>query len=315
MANAPLTQEQKQEALEALALHGSKTLAALALGLSRTTYSHRLQEAQRSAPSGPLRLPEHPARLHLNIESGCVIVFNDAHYYPGRPSTAHRAMIECIKEFRPRGIVANGDIFDGASISRHPRIGWDSKPSVKGEIDAVTERLGEIEDACGDYAWKVWTLGNHDTRLESFLSANAGQFQGVKGFTLKDQFPNWDYAWRLDINPGEDSMTIVKHRWKNGVHAVHGNARDAGCHMVTGHLHAQNVARWTDARGTRYGVDPGCLADVRGEHATDYLEDGLTQWRSGFALLTYRNGRLLTPELVSVVSEGVVEFRGKEWRV
>lgn len=315
MATAPLTEEQKQDALGALALHGSKTLAALALGLSRTTYLHRLQEAQRTASSTPTRITDHPSRLHINIESGCVIVFNDAHYYPGMPSTAHRAMIECIREFRPRGIVANGDIFDGASISRHPRIGWDNKPSVKDEIDAVTERLAEIEAAAKGYAWKVWTLGNHDARFETFLAANAGPYQGVEGFTLKHHFPNWKPAWRLDINPGEESMTIVKHRWKGGVHAVHGNARDAGCNMVTGHLHAQNVARWTDARGTRYGVDPGCLADVRGEHATDYLEDGLTQWRSGFAILTYRGGRLLTPEVVSVVSEGLVEFRGKEWRV
>lgn len=315
MATAPLTDEQKQEALNALALHGSKTAAAHALGLSRTTFQHRVAEAQRTQPTTPTRLPDHAARLHIGIESGSVIIFNDAHYYPGDASTAHRAMLEAIKEFRPRGVVANGDIFDGASISRHPRIGWDNKPSVKEEIDAVTQRLDEIETVCGNYAWKAWTLGNHDARFESFLAANAGQFQGVQGFALKEHFQSWQMAWRLDINPGTESMTIVKHRWKGGVHAPHNNARDAGCHIVTGHLHAQHVARWTDARGTRYGVDPGCLADVRGEHATDYLEDGLTQWRSGFAILTFRHGRLLTPEVVSVVAPGVVEFRGKEWRV
>lgn len=315
MANAPLTDQQKQEALNALALHGNQTAAAQALGMSRTTFQHRVAEAQRTQPNTPTRLPDHAARLHIGIESGCVIVFNDAHYYPGEASTAHRAMIEAIREFRPRGVVANGDIFDGAGISRHPRIGWDRKPSVKEELDVVTQRLGEIEAACAGYAWKVWTLGNHDARFESFLAANAGPYQGVAGFALKEHFPAWQMAWRLDINPGLESMTIVKHRWKGGCHAVHTNARDAGCNMVTGHLHAQSVARWTDARGTRYGVDPGCLAEVRGEHATDYLEDGLTQWRSGFAILTFRHGRLLTPEVVSVVAPGVVEFRGKEWRV
>lgn len=315
MPKHSLTEQQRLEALEAVALHGTQTAAALALNLNLKTFASRYREALRNPPARPARISSYSARLHVQIESGAVVVFGDAHYYPGERSTAHRAMLEFVREFRPRGIVANGDIFDGASISRHARIGWDRKPTVKEELEAVDERLMEIEKAAAGYAWKVWTLGNHDARFETFLAANAPQYEGVTGFNLKDRFPAWLPAWRADINPGVESHTIVKHRWKGGIHAPHNNARDAGVSIVTGHMHAQHVARWTDARGTRFGVDAGCLADTQGEHAVDYLEDGLTQWRSGFAVLTFRAGRLLTPELVRVVAPGLVEFRGKEYGV
>src|SRR5574340_57626 len=151
-------------------------------------------------------------------------------------------------------------------------------------------------------------------RLATHLSGNAPQYEGVPGFALKDHFPTWQHAMRLDLNPGEDSHTIVKHRWKGGVHSAHNNSKDSGVNFVTGHLHALKVTPWNNARGTYFGVDTGTLADTNGPHA-GYLEDGVTQWRSGFAILTFRHGRLLTPEVVRVIAEGVVEFRGREYVV
>ena len=68
----------------------------------------------------------------------------------------------------------------------------------------------------------------------------------------------------------------------------------------------------TDARGTRYGVDTGTLTELPSEQTVGYLEDGITDWRAGFAVLTYKDGRLLWPDVCHVVAPGVVEFRGTE---
>jgi hypothetical protein len=263
----------------------------------------------------PVRVMQHHARITAQIESGCVLIFSDAHYLPGDVSTAHKALLQCIKEFRPRGIINNGDAFDGGSISRFPRIGWDEVPTVKQELDAVTERLAEIEVASKRYAWLIWTLGNHDARFETYLAGHSPQYQGVHGFSLKDHFPLWKPAWRTDINPGEDSHTIVKHRWKGGIHATRNNVVNAGVNIVTSHLHCPKVAPVTNARGTFYGVDTGCLADPNSSAFVNYTEDNIKDWRSGFAMLTFKNGRLLTPELIHIVQEGIVEFRGKEYTV
>ena len=80
---------------------------------------------------------------------------------------------------------------------------------------------------------------------------------------------------------------------------------------MTGHLHSLKVTPLSDYNGTRFGVDTGTLADPYGPQFTDYTEDNPTDWRSGFVVLTFRDSRLLWPEVVHVVAEGLAEFRGE----
>lgn len=244
-------------------------------------------------------------KIAARIDNGTVIVFSDAHYHPKIISTAHRALLKLIRDLKPRMVICNGDAFDGGTISRWPRIGWDKKPSVPDELRAVQERLTEIEDAAGR-AQLCWPLGNHDARFETFLAAAAPQYEGVKGFSLKDHFPTWSPCWGVWINDD----VVVKHRWRGGIHATRNNTLNGGVTMVTGHLHSLKVTPLSDYKGTRYGVDTGTLADPDGPQFSDYLEMSPTDWRSGFAVLTFHKGRLLWPELVHVLEEGVAEFRG-----
>jgi hypothetical protein len=264
---------------------------------------------------GPLlKTPDNPARKMLGIENGTVIVFSDAHFWPGIHTTAFKGLIWAIKEFQPKAIIANGDVFDGASISRYPRIGWDSTPSVIQELKACEIALGEIEDTAKKARHNsqlIWTLGNHDARFENRLAANAPQYEFVKGFTLKDHFPTWHPCW--SCWPAEN--VAVKHRWKGGVHATHNNAVNAGVSIVTGHLHSLKVTPFSDYNGNRFGVDTGTLAEPNGPQFENYLEDSPTNWRSGFSVLTFHNSRLMWPELVHKWGEGQVEFRGKVYDV
>lgn len=250
----------------------------------------------------------HDGRIRLHVDDGMVIVFSDAHYYPDLISTSHRALLKFIKQFKPEVVVCNGDAFDGGSISRYPRIGWDNKPTVKQEIEAVKERLDEIEQASKGKL--IWTLGNHDARYETYLAANSPQFEGIKGFTLKDHFPRWSPAWSLWIESSNDIPTVIKHCYKGGIHAAHNNAVNSGTHIVTGHLHSLKVTPFSDYQGTRWGVDTGTLADPYGVQFLDYSQDNPKNHRQGFAVLTYKNGRLLPPELVQVWDEDSVTFRG-----
>lgn len=248
---------------------------------------------------------EHSARRHFECQDGVVLIFSDAHFWPGVRTTAFKALLMFIRELKPKAIVNNGDAFDGASISRYPRIGWDSKPSVIEELKACRERLGEIEDAANG-AKLYWPLGNHDARFENRLAQNVGEYEGVKGFSLKDHFTSWAPCWSVWIN-GE---VVVKHRLKGGIHATRNNTLNAGKTTFTGHLHQLKVTPLDDYNGTRWGVDTGTLADPSGPQFTDYLEDGHTDWRSGFAVATFHQGKLLWPEVCRVLEFGKVDFRG-----
>lgn len=302
--------------------HKSVENIAKITGVTARSVSRRRRalEARYGITLGSKDLPaitvRHDAKIDFEIDNGVVLVFSDAHYFPGIITTAHKGLLHFIDKLKPKLIVCNGDAFDGATISRYPRIGWDKKPSVKHELDAVDERLGEVVKAAR--ALKkgcklVWPLGNHDSRFETFLAANAGNYEGVHGFHLKDHFPDWLPCWAVEIN----GHTVIKHRYKGGIHATHNNTVTSGKNIVTGHLHSLKVTPWTDYNGTRWGVDTGTLADADpySEQFVDYLEGNPVNWRSGFAVLTFRDGRLLMPELVQVFDENSVEFRGEVFKV
>jgi metallophosphoesterase superfamily enzyme len=248
----------------------------------------------------------HAARISLSIPNGTVIVFSDAHFWNTEPTTAFRALIKFIQDLKPAAVICNGDAFDGAAISRHPHIGFlEKKPSVMQELTACKEMLTRIEDVAKG-ATLTWPLGNHDLRFESYLAARTPEFAGIDGFHLKDHFPRWAPCWATWIN----DLTVVKHRYKGGIHATHNNTVNSGTNIVTGHLHSLKVTPFSDYTGTRYGVDTGTLADVHGDQFVHYLETNPTNWRSGFAVLSFWNGKLLLPELVEVIEEGRVCFRG-----
>ena len=297
-------------------LNDTKSPTAVARHLNVTSRSvqarmNRLEERgwhfQLSDKRSHRQVPDaNPARLHKAIKDGIVLIGSDAHYFPGDPTVAHTAFVKLIKELKPCTVVMNGDVFDGATISRWPRIGWDNKPTVKQELDICTERLNEVYDAAPKAA-HIWPMGNHDARFETYLAANAPEYEGVKGFHLKDNFPEWKPCWSFFIN----ECTVIKHRFKGGIHAAHNNTLWGGRTMVTGHLHSLKVMPFTDYNGTRYGVDSGTLAEPNGEHVVDYSEDNPKNHRSGFVVLTYHKGQLLPPEVCEVRDDLGAVFRGR----
>lgn len=251
-----------------------------------------------------------PARQHFKIKDGNAVIFSDAHFWPGIRSTAFKGLLRVIRDTKPTIVVCNGDAFDGAGISRHPRIGWDSTPSVIDELKVCKERLAEVvavARAANPSVKFYWPMGNHDGRFECKLAAMVPEFEHIKGFSLKDHFPEWVPCWSLWIN-----NTVIKHRLNNGLHSTHLNTVKAGMTIVTGHLHSLKVTPFSDYRGTRWGVDTGTLADPNGPQFVNYTEDtGDLNHRSGFAVLTFHKGELLWPELVYARKKNQIEFRGQ----
>lgn len=261
----------------------------------------RMRRAQQRYPIAP---PEKD-RLPLTIEDGVVLVGSDCHYWDGTPSTAHRAFVKMIKSLKPDAVILNGDVIDGARISRHASIGWERRPRLIDELNIAKERLDEIQAAGGDR--HIWTLGNHCLRFETRLAAVAAEYQFIEGMHLKDHFPGWTPCWSVHIN----GNTVVKHRFRGGDNATLTNTIRSGMSIVTGHLHSLRVTPFSDYNGTRFGVDSGTLAEPYGPQFIDYTEDNPVSWRSGFIVLTYRDGRLMWPEVVHVIGDGIVEFRGE----
>lgn len=298
------------EFIETFNAHGVAKTAKI-LGVSERSVNRRrktLVRAFQIRPAyceAPIKVYAH--RAAIDIENGCVLVGSDFHIWPGAESTALRAFKKLCRELKPRAVILNGDILDFPQISRHPPIGWESTPSPVQEIEAAQDHLSDIVKVSPRGCKRVWTRGNHCIRFDTRLATIAKEYRGLGGSSLSDYFPLWEMVWACWIN----GDVVCKHRWKNGVHANYNNTVYSGKTMVTGHLHSQKITPFTDYGGTRYGVDSGCVAETDHVAFTNYTEDNPLNWRSGFCVLSFRDGILMYPELVSVWSENEVQFRGE----
>jgi len=249
----------------------------------------------------------------ISLQNGVVFVASDAHYWPDDVSAAHRAFVKLSKKLGPDIVVMNGDELDGAAISRHGRIGFEQRPTMAQEIKALQERMQEIKRA-NPGAHLLGTYGNHTMRFDTYLSAHASALEGVHGMKYDDLVEAWKYAWAWMVN----GHTLIKHRIKGGIHATWNNTAEAQVSTVTGHLHNLRVTPRSTMGptngGNLYGVDTGMLADPWGPQFA-YVEQGPRNWRAGFAVLTFREGVLMPPELVQVIEENAVFFRGNRIEV
>jgi hypothetical protein len=302
---------------------GSAQEVANACGLNIRGVHHRRRKLEKKngiilagiSPNSPdfqVTYPDNGVRTNVKIKDGVVMVASDCHYWPGVISTAHKAFVMLVKKLSPKIVCLNGDVFDGASISRFPAADWQALPTVKQELEACQERVNEIEEVSKN-AKLLWAWGNHDLRFNSKLATQVGDgFKGMVGFNLKDYFPRWKFQTSIMVN----DHTMIKHRWHNGIHAVYNNILKAGTSVTTGHLHSLKVTPFSDYTGTRYGTDTGTLAPIYGD-GFSYMEDSPRNWRSGFAVMTFYNGKLMPPELCEVIDEdrGLVYFRGEVFKV
>ncbi len=298
--------------------------AARRLGISKRQMQIRRRTAEKRLGESVISpiLPGDPGRrskfiekgrIRLDIPNGVIVSASDCHYWPDFIPLMHRALMKMLPDLRPDVFVLNGDVCDFARLSRFPDVEWSKKPSPKQELEVCQERVHEIVMKLKRGCRKIWTCGNHDSRWQRYIIERVPELEEVHGTSLKDWFPEWETAWDVQVNnsahhPG-DRVTL-QHRYKGGVHHSYNDALHSGRSMVTGDKHAAQVTNFSDLNGTRYGVDNGCIADTR-HVAFAYGENQPRNWRESFAVLTFKDGRLMPPELVLRWSDNEVTFRGQ----
>lgn len=256
----------------------------------------------------------YPKQINADIDTGVVVVGSDAHLWPGTRTTAAKALMLVTAELSQhvKMLVANGDWLDGARTNRHDPHGWNHRPSVKEEVQCVTDTLHDWSVAAKiarSKALRIYTIGNHELNYERYLVTKAKDFEGMPGMRLADNFPDWEFCWSTFVNRKTARPVMIKHRHAGGVHAGYNNTMKGGVTMVTGHTHILESKPWGDYRGRRWGVQTGTLAQHDGPQF-EYAENGPSPACSGFAVLTFKDGLLLPPELCEVI-EGRAYFRGQ----
>ena len=228
--------------------------------------------------------------------SGTVIVCSDVHLWPDHHPFAWYCLLEAVKLFRPVEVWINGDLLDLPSASRHPRRGWEERPTIKEEVDWAQREMKALTKACDKIkAKKRLTRGNHDDRFENYLVKNAQAVEGLPGTTLEDLYEVFD-GWLLYESLVVNDILMVKHALWTGIHAGYNNVLKSGLSTVTGHTHRLLARPWGDYRGVRFGIETGFLGEIQGPQFR-YVQGSPVDWHPGFCVL-HLEGDHISPEFV-----------------
>jgi hypothetical protein len=314
MATAPLSREIAEETHKQFVTASYNIAsAARAVGVARQTLQGRIEASKRLYPDLNFNKPQaidqktkreqwlYPAQLSFDIRGGSVLIGGDAHIWPDVDTVTMKAFIQVARQIKPTAIILNGDIIDGARVSRHGNKLGSYAPKVSDEIDSAKAWMAKLP-RCNH---RIFTIGNHDERVDNYLANHASELDEYTG-RLSDRFPMWEFCYAATIN----DRVEVRHRFRSGIHAAYNNALNSGVTMVSNHTHAQNVTAVRNRLGTHWGVETGMLGDPN-HKSFQYGEGAPSRAHCGFAVLTFdESGILLPPELCQMI-DGRPVFRGK----
>jgi len=306
MAPPKLSKEVAAEAVKVFFKNNHNHAAgAREMKLPRSTFQARIEFAKNFYPelfiefnNAPPQSWTYPQCHEIELDNCQILIGSDAHIWPHNETIMMKAFAIASKQFKPQIIVLNGDILDGARVSRHGSILGQNAPKLTKEIEAATAWIDTLYRA----KHRIWTMGNHDQRVDNYLANNAPELDDYAG-RLSDRFSDWTFCWATHINTVE-----IRHRFRSGIHAGWNSALHSGISVVTGHTHQLQITAVRNRNGSHWGVECGMLGDPM-HKAFEYAEGTASRAQPGFVLITFRDGIMMPPELCELV-DGRPVFRG-----
>lgn len=207
-----------------------------------------------------------------------------------------------------------GDFFDFLSVSR-----WVSgTPDEDGrklqhEIDVAEVVMTDLGKA---YAGpKTRIKGNHDDRLDKYLSTKARGLQGLRALGYDSLTLAREYGWETKPEPYKIAPnTVAVHglsvrKWSG--YTAHAHLERLPGNVIHGHTHRAGIVWRTLGRASRWGMEVGCLMD---RAKADYLQCGAADWQMAIGLV-YQDGKETWPVVAEVrQSDRSLMVEGRRYR-
>jgi hypothetical protein len=206
---------------------------------------------------------------------------------------ACNATLKAVEVFQPTVISILGDFLDLEGPSAYP-----SKPTtshglrLQADIDRANQWLDMIQQAAGG-ARIVFTMGNHELRLEKTLMAKNPEFYGLRCLTIPEllkfdqrKFDWCDYDSCVELIPG----VIATHGKMISKHSAWSAQKESdrwGLSGVSGHVHRLGVYYQTSYDYRRFWVEAGFLGSMSVPGAAD-----TSNWQQGFATVVVEDGNV-----------------------
>jgi len=222
-------------------------------------------------------------RLHEVTVSPVVtmrcLILSDIHI-PYHDQGALAVALSYARDYQPTHIVLNGDIIDAQEISSHPK----DKHNPITFQDEINEARQFLRVLRHDHrkAKIVYTMGNHEHRLERYLTAHAPELASVEALALDELLELQahgiefvDQRCKVQIGPFEVFHgSIIR---KDAGNSVRGHMTRRGGSVAMGHTHRMGIVAKTDRNGVHWGIENGHLSDPD----PDWTHD--PDWQQGFS--------------------------------
>lgn len=233
------------------------------------------------------RMPESQstARHELHITGAQrILIMSDMHV-PYHDNAAIKAALDYGKQQRVDTIYLNGDIGDFYAVSRHDK---DPTRSLKDEIREIRMMLKHIRGRFPK-ARIIYKVGNHEDRMERFLSKNAPVLLGISEFQIPDILKlselGIEYVPSLGLTFMGKLPVYHGHELPQGMSSPVNPARGIWMRtqdsMICGHWHRSSVH--TEKIGVHGKVKScwslGCLCNMTPDYAP------VNRWSHGFAIV------------------------------
>lgn len=229
-------------------------------------------------------------RLHTvqakSVSSSRCLILSDIHI-PYHDQAALAIALEFARDWKPTVIVLNGDILDAQEISSHPK----DKHNPITFQDEINEARQFLRVLRHDHkkARIYYTMGNHENRLERYLTQHAPELSSVTSLALDELLDLQalgiefiDQRCKLIVPPFEIFHgSIIR---KDAGNSVRGHMTRRGGSVAMGHTHRMGIVARTDRNGVHWGVENGHLSDPD----PDWTHD--PDWQQGFSCIEETDG-------------------------
>jgi hypothetical protein len=235
----------------------------------------------------------------------------DAHH-PFVKRSSWKLVLKVAKDFRPDILVTLGDFIDCWSVSN-----YDKSPArssqLQTEIDAANLALDELDNL--KVPRKEYLFGNHEARLEKYLSTRAPELFSMMKIEqlLKLEKRGWGFTKYKDyLKIGK--LFLVHDTGSAGMYAhIRSMAAFEGS-VVQGHTHRLGSHYIGSARGNSHvGISSGWIGDP---DQVDYAFriQSARDWHQGFTVGYMEPGGNVHLQLVPIVDNACV-VSGKRYSV
>lgn len=212
--------------------------------------------------------------------------------YPFTDMEQFHRVLKFAQDWQPHEIIHIGDLLDMPAVSTYETPAEAVGTTRRHIEECRTEILQPLRDVVGRRGDIGITFGNHDDRLQRYLTRNAGEVADWPEVQLESllELPelriDW-VQWKDYRKVAPELIATHGHRVSQySAYTARKHTDLYGCSVVHGHTHRLGTYYFTDLGGTRVGIEAGTLCDPQALFDAGIHYAGRhPNWQQGFVII------------------------------